>query len=64
MFPNSPYRWCFGFFGIGMLWAILGMLAGYFAKREFAAKQLMPTKTIEVLKGDKIWIQSEMKSQI
>ena len=47
-----------------MLWAILGMLAGYFAKREFAAKQLMPTKTIEVLKGDKIWIQSEMKSQI
>jgi len=64
VFPNSPYRWCFGFFSIGILWAILGMLAGYFAKREFAAQQLMPTKTIEVLKGDKIWIQSEMKSQI
>ncbi len=63
-FSNSPYRWCYGFFAIGILWGILGMAAAYYAKREFTAKELMPTRTIEVLKGDKIWIQSEMKSQI
>src|SRR5438445_13612936 len=34
-FPDNPYRWVFGFLGIGILWAIAGAAAGYFAKREF-----------------------------
>ena len=61
---DNPYRWAFGFFGVALLWAIVGGIAAYFAKREFALKGIVPTRTLEVLKGDKIWIQHEAKSQL
>jgi uncharacterized membrane protein YqjE len=62
--PDNPYRWAIAFAGIGVLWAILGAGAGYFAYRELQLKGLMPKRTVEVLKGDKAWIQSEVKNQI
>jgi uncharacterized membrane protein YqjE len=62
-FPENPYRWVFGFLAVGILWAILGAIVGYFAKREFALKGIIPNRTITVLKGDKIWIQSEARNQ-
>jgi uncharacterized membrane protein YqjE len=63
-FPANPYRWCLAFLGVAVLWSLLGGIAAYFATREFELKGLVPKKTIEVLKGDKIWIQSEVKNQI
>jgi hypothetical protein len=42
----------------------LGGIAAYLAKYEFAMKEMMPRKTIEVLKQDKLWIQAEMKTQV
>jgi uncharacterized membrane protein YqjE len=62
--PDNPYRWCLAFLSVAVLWSILGGIAGYFAKREFELNGLLPKKTIDVLKGDKIWIQSEVKSYI
>lgn len=59
LFGKSPYHWVFGFLTVGVLWFILGGVAAFFAKREFAMKELLPKRTIEVLRGDKIWIQSE-----
>jgi uncharacterized membrane protein YqjE len=64
VFTNSPYRWAFAFFGVAVLWLILGGAAAYFAKREFSLKGVMPRRTFEVLKGDKIWIQREAKDQL
>jgi hypothetical protein len=61
---DNPYRWCFAFLAIAVLWSLLGGIAVYFAMREFELKGLMPNKTLGVLKGDKIWIQSEVKNQI
>jgi hypothetical protein len=61
---DNPYRWCFAFFAVAVLWCLLGGIAVYFAKREFELKGLMPNKTLGVLKGDKVWIQSEVKNQI
>ena len=61
---NNPYRWVFGFFGVALLWAVVGGVAAYFAKREFALKGIMPRRTLEVLKGDKIWIQREAKKRL
>ena len=62
--PDNPYRWCLAFLAVAVLWSILGAIAAYFAKREFEMKALMPTKTLEVLRGDKLWIQTEVKNHI
>lgn len=62
--PDSPYRWGFAFLAIAALWTVLGGIAAYFAKCEFAMKEMMPRKTIEVLKQDKLWIQAEVKTQV
>ncbi len=61
---DNPYRWFIAFLCIAFLWSILGGIAAYLAKRELEVKGLMPNRTIEVLKGDKMWVQSEVKHQI
>jgi uncharacterized membrane protein YqjE len=58
-FWENPYRWFLAFLIVGVLWSIGGALLGWLALREFQSKGLFPRKTIEVLKADKIWIQSE-----
>jgi uncharacterized membrane protein len=62
--PENPYRWCIAFFAIGLLWAIVGGLTAYFAIREFKLKELMPKRTMQVLKEDKMWIQSEVRNRV
>jgi len=61
VFFDHQYRWVYGFFGVALLWALMGGIAAFFAKREFAFKGIVPRRTLEVLKGDKIWLQSEAK---
>ena len=62
--PDNAYRWCLAFVILGVLWAILGGVAAWFAKRELELRGLIPKKTIRVLKDDKIWIQSEVNNQV
>ena len=62
--PDNQYRWCLAFLAVAILWAIIGGIAAYFAKREFEIKGLLPKRTIEVLKDDKVWVQAEVKNQI
>jgi len=64
VFANNPYHWVFGFFGVAILWTILGGIAAYFAKREFALKGIVPRRTFEVLKGDKLWLRREAKDHL
>lgn len=61
---DTPYRWFFAFVSVGVLWGILGAVSIYIAKREFELNRLMPQKTLEVLKGDKLWLQKEARGQI
>jgi uncharacterized membrane protein YqjE len=61
---GSAYRWFIAFACVAVLWTIIGGIAAYLAKRELEIKGLMPKRTIEVLKGDKRWVQSEVKNQI
>jgi hypothetical protein len=49
---------------VGVVWALFGGVAAYFAKRELELKTLAPKRTIEVLKGDKVWLQREVKNQV
>jgi uncharacterized membrane protein YqjE len=64
LLKDNDYRWVIAFGGVGVLWALFGGVAAYFAKREFAVKGVVPKRTFEVLKGDKIWIEREAKNQI
>lgn len=64
IFADNPYHWVFGFFGVAILWGLIGGIAAYFAKREFALKGIVPRRTFEVLKNDKIWLQHEAKEQL
>ena len=59
--PDNVYRWFLAFLAVAVLWTILGGIAAYLAKRELEAKGLVPKRTVEVLKEDKLWIQSEVK---
>lgn len=63
-FPASPYRWFFAFLAVAVLWTIIGAITAYFAKRELELRGILPKRTIEVLKGDKVWVQTEVKNQI
>jgi uncharacterized membrane protein YqjE len=63
-FRGNPYRWFFASGITAVLWAVLGGIAAYFVAREFKLKRLVPTKTMEVLKGDKMWIRSEAKNRL
>ena len=58
-FWSSPYHWFFAFLVVGAVWLIGGGILGWMALREFQSKGLFPKKTMDVLKADKIWIQSE-----
>lgn len=60
--PDNAYRWCLAFVAVALLWSIVGGVAAYFAKREMTG--LLPTRTMNILKGDKIWLQAEVKNQI
>ena len=62
-FPHSLYRWFFACLIVGLVWAIIGVAAGYFAKRKFQAQSIMPRRTLQVLKGDKLWIESEVRNR-
>ncbi len=64
LLPANPFRWCLAFLAVAVLWSILGIIAVSLAKRRLALKELMPNRTIGVLKSDGVWIQSEVKNQI
>jgi len=59
---NNPYRWFLGFAVVGVVWLVAGVVTVLRASRAFDLKRSIPTKTIEVLKGDKLWIENETKN--
>jgi hypothetical protein len=46
--------------GVGL--PIIGGAACYVAKRAFELNRFMPQKTLDVLKGDKAWLQEEVRN--
>jgi len=61
--PESVFRWSLAFLAVSVLWCVLGGIATYFAKRELEMKNLLPKRTVEVLKEDRVWIQSEVRQR-
>jgi len=61
-FWGSPYAFFFGFLIMGVFYAVIGGMLAIGAIRQM--RGIAPNKTIEVLKEDKIWLQSEVRSQV
>lgn len=61
-FPQSPYRWFFGFLIVGVLSVGFGAVGLFLAKSEFDLKSIVPQRTLNVLKQDQDWIMSESQN--
>jgi uncharacterized membrane protein YqjE len=61
-FAGSPHAWFFAFAIVGVLWAIFAAIAGYFAYSQLRGG--FPKRTVEVLKADKLWFQSEARMRV
>jgi uncharacterized membrane protein YqjE len=60
-FWGSPYAWFLAFLIVGGFWLIMGGMLALMAVKQFQG--LTPSKTIEVLKADKVWLQQEVRNQ-
>jgi uncharacterized membrane protein YqjE len=62
-FVGSPYAWVFAFAIVGAVWIAFGGVAAFFAYNEFRSKSMFPKHTVEVLKADKVWLESEARTK-
>src|SRR5215469_6059203 len=60
-FQGNPFAWFLAFVIVGAIWSAFAAIAGIFAYRQF--RNRFPKRTIEVLKADKVWLQSEARSR-
>ncbi len=60
-FAGSPYCWFLGTLIVGVLWSLAGAIAVLMARRNLSKQALMPERTLQVLKGDRIWLQKETR---
>lgn len=62
-FAGAAYAWLYAFLIVGAVWIVFAGLAGFFAYNQFRAKAKFPQHTVEVLKADKVWIESEARTR-
>jgi hypothetical protein len=62
-FTGSAYAWFYSFIIVGVVWLAFAGAAAFFAYNEFRAKAKFPKHTVEVLKADKVWIESEARTK-
>lgn len=61
IFAGNPYNWFFAFLIVGFFWAVIGAFIGAAAMKRLTRQPMVPQKTIEVLSGDKAWLQHEAR---
>jgi hypothetical protein len=62
MFLPSPYAWLWGALIIGGVYLVLAIAIGWFAYSELIEQGIAPTRTLNVLKQDQVWIQNEART--
>jgi len=63
-FPTNIYRWFFACLMVGVFWGIIGAAAAQSVMKKLKGRNLIPKRTLEVLKNDVVWIQSEVRNRI
>jgi uncharacterized membrane protein YqjE len=62
-FARSPYAWFYAFLIVGFVWIAMGGIAALFAYNELRSKGMFPKRTLQVLKADKDWLESETRTK-
>src|SRR3954453_9519693 len=61
VFGDNPYRWFLAALIVGVVWCMAGGTAAFLAKQRVSKRSLMPVKTMQVLSGDKVWLEKETR---
>jgi uncharacterized membrane protein YqjE len=63
-FAGSPFAWFYAALIVGFVWLCLGGVCVFFAYNAFRSHSIFPTRTMEVLKADKLMLQAEARSHL
>ena len=61
-FAGHALAWFYATLIVGLVWIALAAACLFFAYNEFRSHSRFPQRTIEVLKADKAWLQTETRS--
>ena len=61
-FAGSALAWFYAAIIVAFVWFCLGAAAAFFAYNAFRSHSRFPERTVQVLKADKAWLQSEARS--
>lgn len=59
---SSPFAWAWAGLIVGAIYLIVAGVIGWFAYGELRKAGLVPKRTLEVLKQDQNWVESEAKA--
>jgi hypothetical protein len=62
LFQPRPLAWFYGGLIVTIFYAIIGGIVGVVTLNRIKAVNMTPTRTIEVLKQDQMWVQKETKA--
>jgi uncharacterized membrane protein YqjE len=63
-FAGSPLAWFYAAIIVGFVWLCLAGICVFFAYNAFRSHSIFPTRTLEVLKADKLMLQAEARSHL
>jgi len=63
-FAGSPLAWFYSAIIVGFVWLCLAGICVFFAYNAFRSHSIFPTRTLEVLKADKLMLQAEARSHL
>ena len=61
-FLPSDYAWVWAGLIVATLYLIAGLAVGWFAYSELSSAGVAPTRTLEVLKQDQVWMETEART--
>ena len=61
-FLPSPYAWLWAGLIVAAIYLVAGTVIGWMAYSEITSVGVAPTRTMEVLKQDQVWIQNEART--
>ena len=61
-FLPSDYAWVWAGLIVAGIYLIAGMAVGWFAYSELSAAGVAPKRTLEVLKQDQVWMETEART--